>query len=70
MEEAQDKIGPSYKTYQPEKSEKLVYDELYPLYRKLYFAFGEPGKGAFAEVLPALIKVAAERNQETVEAKV
>ena len=49
---------------------RLVYDELYPLYRKLYFAFGEPGKGAFAEVLPALIKVAAERNQETVEAKV
>jgi L-ribulokinase len=63
VEEAQDKIGPSYKTYQPEKSERLVYGELYALYRKLYFAFGEPGKGAFADVLPALIKVAAERNQ-------
>ena len=69
VEEAQDKIGPSYKTYQPEKSEKLVYDELYPLYRKLYFAFGDPGKGTFAEVLPALIKTAEERNKETVEAK-
>ena len=63
VEEAQDKIGPSYKTYQPEKSEKQVYDEFYPLYRKLYFAFGDPAKGAFSEVLPALIKIAAERNQ-------
>ncbi len=63
VEEAQDKIGPSYKTYQPEKSERQVYDELYPLYRKLYFAFGDPAKGAFSEVLPALIKIAAERNQ-------
>ena len=63
VEEAQDKIGPSYKTYQPQKSEKAVYDELYSLYRKLYFAFGEPGTGAFGEVLPKLIKVAAERNQ-------
>jgi L-ribulokinase len=68
VEEAQDKIGPSYKTYQPQKSEQQVYDELYGLYRKLYFAFGEPGKGAFFEVLPALIKVAEDRNMETAPA--
>jgi L-ribulokinase len=63
VEEAQDKIGPFYKTYQPQKSEKAIYDELYPLYHKLYFAFGEPGKGDFADVLPALIKVAEARNK-------
>src|SRR6202158_6329247 len=57
VEEAQDKIGPSYKTYQPEKSEQAIYDELYPLYRKLYFAFVELAKGAVADVLPALIQI-------------
>ncbi len=69
VEEAQDKIGPAYKTYQPEPTEKAVYDELYPVYRKLYFAFGEPGTGAFGEVLPKLIKVAAERNKDVVESR-
>jgi hypothetical protein len=33
-----------------------VYDELYPLYRKLYFELGQPGKGSLGDVLPALIK--------------
>ena len=58
IEEAQDKICPPHKVYEPEKSEQLVYDSLYALYHKLYFAFGTPNTNAFADVLPTLIRVA------------
>jgi len=56
VEAAQKAICPTHKVFEPQQSEQPVYDELYPLYRKLYFEFGEPGKGAFANVLPALIQ--------------
>jgi L-ribulokinase len=56
IEEAQQKVCPTHKVYEPVPSEHAVYNELYPLYRKLYFAFGEPGKGSVADVLPALIR--------------
>jgi L-ribulokinase len=67
VEEAQDRIGPPHKTYQPEKSAKPVYDELYALFRKLYFAFGDPGKDAVGEVLPTLIRVAESINEAPVK---
>jgi len=63
VDEAQDKICPPHKVYEPEKLERLVYNGLYPLYRKLYFALGEPGKGAFADVLPTLIRTAEAVNK-------
>jgi L-ribulokinase len=63
IEEAQQKICPTHRIYEPAQSERLVYDELYPLYRKLYFALGEPGKGALADVLPYLIKTAEAVNK-------
>jgi L-ribulokinase len=56
VEEAQQKICPSHKVYEPVLSESRVYGEIYPLYRKLYFALGDPAKGAMGEVLPSLIK--------------
>src|ERR1700730_12434745 len=63
IEEAQQKICPAHKVYEPAQSERLVYDELYPLYRKLYFALGEPGKGVLADVLPYLIQTAEAVNK-------
>jgi L-ribulokinase len=63
IDEAQDKICPPHKVYQPEQPERLVYDDLYQLYRKLYFAFGEPGNSVFADVLPALIRNAEAVNK-------
>jgi L-ribulokinase len=57
IEEAQDKICPPHRVFEPEKSEQRAYEELYPLYSKLYFAFGDPQKNGFAEVLPTLIRV-------------
>jgi L-ribulokinase len=56
--EAQDKICPPYKVYEPEKSAQKVYESLYRYYRQLYFAFGEAGKSEFGVVLPALIQEA------------
>jgi len=58
VEDAQQKICPSHKVYEPVSSESRVYNELYPLYRKLYFALGDPAQGAMGDVLPSLIKTA------------
>ncbi|MGA8538187.1 MAG: ribulokinase [Terriglobales bacterium] len=63
VEGAQKAVCPPHKVFQPQASEQHVYDDLYPLYRKLYFAFGEPGKGALADVLPALIRTAEAVNR-------
>jgi L-ribulokinase len=59
VEAAQDKISPPYKVYTPQASEELVYEKLYALYRKIYFAFGEADKGEWADVLPTLIETAS-----------
>ena len=63
IEEAQQKICPSHNVYEPAQSERLVYNQLYPLYRKLYFELGEPAKGALADVLPSLIRTAEAVNK-------
>jgi L-ribulokinase len=63
VEEAQDKICPLNKIFQPDKSEQPVYAELHGLYSKLYFALGRPG-GAFGEVLPKLIQLAANVSEK------
>jgi L-ribulokinase len=63
VEEAQQKICPQHKVFEPAEAEARVYNELYPLYRKLYFALGDPGKGAAGDVLPALIKIAEAVNK-------
>ena len=56
IDEAQDKICPPNREFQPDKTEGRVYDNLYELYSKLYFAFGQP-RGQFGEVLPQLIEL-------------
>jgi L-ribulokinase len=63
VEAAQKAICPSHKAFQPRAADQRVYEDLYPLYRKLYFAFGEPVKGALADVLPALIRTAEAVNR-------
>jgi L-ribulokinase len=63
VEAAQEAICPSHKVFKPQAWEQRVYGDLYPLYRNLYFAFGEPAKGALADVLPALIRTAEAVNK-------
>jgi L-ribulokinase len=63
IEEAQDKICPSHKTFTPDPSAQRVYETLYPIYSKLYFSLGGasvPGTNDLADVLPTLISVAAQ----------
>ncbi len=59
VEEAQAKMCLAHKTYEPEAKAVRVYEELYQLYRKVYFAFGQRGGPAveLGEVLPKLIKI-------------
>jgi L-ribulokinase len=58
IEEAQDKICPSHKTFMPDESAQGIYDALYPLYSKLYFALGQRNGDGLGEILPTLITVA------------
>jgi L-ribulokinase len=58
IEEAQDRICPSYRTFLPNPSAQRTYDTLYALYKKLYFALGERGSDGVGEILPTLIAVA------------
>ncbi len=58
IEEAQDKICPGFVGYEPRRASAKVYDGLYALYRRLYFALGQPSAGDLGDVLPALIRMA------------
>ena len=62
IEEAQDRLCPRYRVVEPDPKEAAVYDRLYPLFRKLYFAFGSPRADAVpvGDVLPVLRDIAAE----------
>jgi L-ribulokinase len=53
IEEAQDRLCPGHAEVQPDASETAVYQGLYPLFRELYFSFGQ------GTVLPELRRVAA-----------
>jgi L-ribulokinase len=61
VEEAQGALCPGYVTVHPEAAAVATYGELYPLFRKLYFSFGERRSGAveIGEVLPELRRIAA-----------
>jgi L-ribulokinase len=62
VEEAQDKICPAHTVFSPEPEAQKIYNPLYALYKKLYFAFGQPRDSQFGDVLPALIKLAHGSN--------
>ena len=64
IEDAQEAICPPHRVYEPDTSCQTVYEDLYAIYRELYFDFGDPAKGKFANVLPALMKTAALANKK------
>ena len=53
IEEAQDALCPAYATIEPDAASAATYQELYALYRKLYFAFGK------GDELPELRRITA-----------
>jgi L-ribulokinase len=62
IEEAQTALCPGHATVEPQLDQAAVYQELYPLYRKLYFGFGERKSPALeiGDVLPELRRIAAQ----------
>jgi len=59
IEEAQERICPRHTVFQPQPEARRVYDELFGLFRRIYFDFGKPAPGThFADVLPSLIRLA------------
>lgn len=61
VEEAQDALCPRYRTIEPDLKAASVYEELYPLFRRLYFSLGqkESAAAAIGDVLPRLRAIAA-----------
>ncbi len=57
IEDAQKALCPSWKTYAPDPAEAAVYEKLFAIFRKLYFALGEgdalPGLRAIRDVARA-----------------
>jgi L-ribulokinase len=59
IEEAQERVCPSHRTFTPQAGEKETYEELYSLYRRVYFGFGKSGQANdYGDVLPKLIQMA------------
>jgi L-ribulokinase len=61
IEEAQDALCPKHRVIEPDLQAVRVYQELYALYRELYFGFGTTDAPAISvgRVLPTLRKIAA-----------
>ena len=61
IEEAQDRLCPTYNTFEPDPAEAAVSEKLYQHWRSLYFAYGQPGSAPVpvGAVLPALREIRA-----------
>ena len=64
--EAQAALCPGHHTIEPQAGEAAVYRELYPLFHKLYYSFGERSSTpvGLGEILPELRRVAARARGE------
>ena len=62
IEEAQDALCPGFVTIEPQRAEAARSAEVFALYRKLYFGFGQKtsAPAAIGDVLPELRRIAAQ----------
>ncbi|MBV9182771.1 MAG: ribulokinase [Acidobacteria bacterium] len=67
VEEAQNKICPAHRVYEPIAQEQRVYDELYRVFSRLYFGFGKKA-GEMGDILPALIRISETRHKANASA--
>jgi L-ribulokinase len=58
IEDAQDRLCPTFTEYTPDPESQKIYDELYSLYKKMYFSFGAHTAESLEYILPALIQIA------------
>jgi L-ribulokinase len=61
LEAAQQALCPPYRVVEPDRRSHATYEELFPIYRALYFSMGEPTSNpvAMGGVLPRLREIAA-----------
>jgi L-ribulokinase len=66
IEEAQAALCPGYETFEPEPEATSVYEVLFPLFRDLYFAFGQrvEAEAGLGRVLPRLREVSTRVRRE------
>jgi L-ribulokinase len=66
VEQAQEGLCPTYRTVQPDANAARTYEELYVLYRSLYFAFGNASAAPVdaGQVLPKLRTIAEQVRKE------
>ncbi len=64
---AQDALCPGHRIVKPQHSQVTVCEQLYAIYRKLYFAFGERKSSAaeIGDALPELRRIAADARKGT-----
>ncbi|HEX4066560.1 MAG TPA: ribulokinase [Acidobacteriaceae bacterium] len=62
IEAAQEKFCPKYRIFEPQPAAHAIYEKLYPLYRRVYFAMGtaSASPAPMGDVLPALRTIAGE----------
>jgi L-ribulokinase len=67
IEAAQKALCPPYRTVSPDPAARATYERLYAMYRKLYFALGDPRSEpvSIGEILPELRAIAAEARAES-----
>ncbi len=65
IEDAQDALCPGFDIIEPDPKQAAVYERMFALYRKLYFAMGrrDAEPAAVGDVLPALRRIAADARQ-------
>jgi L-ribulokinase len=65
IEAAQQALCPPHRTFLPEADAVAIYEQLFPLYRKLYFGLGSKSSApaAIGDVLPQLRRIAAETRK-------
>ena len=66
IEAAQQAMCPGHRTYVPEAASAAIYEELYHMYRRVYFSFGDEGAKAesLANILPRLREIAARSRRK------
>ncbi len=65
IDTAQNALCPPYRVFTPEPASVAIYEQLYPLYRRLYYALGKKNSppAAMGDVLPELRRIAATARQ-------
>src|SRR5205823_12138470 len=67
IEEAQNKICPKHRVFEPDASERRIYDDLYSVFSRVYFAFGDK-RAEMGDVLPTLIRISSDRQAASLQA--